>query len=274
MRGDEAIPGRNLALGTTLTLLTLVVLVPLSAVVLTLHGLTLERFLAVAASPRTLASYRLTFGASLAGAGIDLFAGTFVAWVLVRYRFPGRRLLDAVVDIPFAIPTAVTGIALATLYGAHGWAGAALAQTGLKIAYTPLGVGLALTFVGFPFVVRTVQPVIAALPKELGEAAISLGADKGTVFRKVTLPLIFPAMLTGFALALARGLGEYGSVIFISGNMPGRTEISPLLIVSHLEAFDYQGAAAIAIVLLLSSFLLLLAINALQRRIALTRVAQ
>jgi sulfate transport system permease protein len=274
MRGDEAIPGRNLALGTTLTLLTLVVLVPLSAVVLTLQGLTLERFLAVAASPRTLASYRLTFGASLAGAGIDLFAGTFVAWVLVRYRFPGRRLLDAVVDIPFAIPTAVTGIALATLYGAHGWAGAALAQTGLKVAYTPLGVGLALTFVGFPFVVRTVQPVIAALPKELGEAAISLGADKGTVFRKVTLPLIFPAMLTGFALALARGLGEYGSVIFISGNMPGRTEIAPLLIVSHLEAFDYQGAAAIAIVLLLSSFLLLLAINALQRRIALTRVAQ
>jgi sulfate transport system permease protein len=270
----EAIPGRNLALGTTLTFLTLIVLVPLSAVVLTLQGLTLERFLAVAASPRTLAAYRLTFGASLAGAAIDLLAGTFVAWVLVRYHFPGRRLLDAVVDIPFAIPTAVTGIALATLYGAHGWAGEALSQFGIKIAYTQIGVALALTFVGFPFVVRTVQPVIASLPKELGEAAISLGADKRTVFRRVTLPLIFPAMLTGFALALARGLGEYGSVIFISGNMPGRTEIAPLLIVSHLESFDYQGAAAIAIVLLLSSFLLLLTINALQRRIALTRAAQ
>ncbi len=270
----EAIPGRGLALGTTLTLLTLVVLVPLAAIVATLQGLTPERFLAVAGSPRTLAAYRLTFGAALCGSAIDLVAGTFVAWVLVRYRFPGRNVLDAVVDVPFALPTAVTGIALATLYGAHGWAGEALAQFGWRVAYTQLGVGLALTFVGFPFVVRTVQPVIASLPIEYAEAAASLGAGKGEAFRRVTLPLIFPAMLTGFALALARGLGEYGSVIFISGNMPGRTEIAPLLIVSHLESFDYQGAAAIATVLLLSSFLLLLAINALQRRIAVVRAPQ
>ncbi|MFY9780811.1 MAG: sulfate ABC transporter permease subunit CysT [Candidatus Baltobacteraceae bacterium] len=267
----DSIPGRSLALGTTVTLVTLLVLIPLAVVGLTAGGMSGERLSAALLSPRALAAFRLTFGASLAAAALDVVLGTYVAWILVHYRFAGRPLLDALVDIPLALPTAVTGIALATLYSAHGWAGRVLEAHGLHVAYTALGVGLALAFVGFPFVVRTVQPVLATLPVDLDEAAASLGADRSTTIVRVTLPLLVPSMLAGFALALARALGEYGSVIFISGNMPLRTEIVPLLIVTRLEEFDYQGAAAIATVLLLASFGLLLAINTLQRRLTVAR---
>jgi sulfate/thiosulfate transport system permease protein len=267
----DSIPGRSLALGTTVTLVTLLVLIPLAVVGLTAAGISGQRLSAALLSPRALAAFRLTFGASLAAAALDVVLGTYVAWVLVNYRFAGRPWLDAFVDIPLALPTAVTGIALATLYSAHGWVGALLEAHGMHVAYTPLGVGLALAFVGFPFVVRTVQPVLAALPAEFDEAAASLGAGRLTTIARVTLPLLVPSMLAGFALALARALGEYGSVIFISGNMPLRTEIVPLLIVTRLEEYDYQGGAAVATALLLASFALLFGINALQRRLTLAR---
>jgi sulfate transport system permease protein len=267
------IPGRGLALGSTLTAISLIVLLPLAAIVLTATGDGPAHVLAAAFSPRALAAYRVSAGCALLASAIDVVAGGITAVVLVRYPSAGMRALDALVDVPFAIPTAVTGITLATLYGPHGWAGALLAQHGVALAYTQAGIVLALAFVGFPFVVRTVQPIVATLPYEYNEAAGSLGATPFTILRRVTLPLLAPALLTGFALALARTLGEYGSVIFIAGNMPLRTEIAPLVIVTRLEEYDYSGAAAVAVVCLAASFVMLLAINALQRRLSAQRSA-
>jgi sulfate transport system permease protein len=221
-------------------------------------------FWTLVTSPRALASYRLTFGASLAAAAVNVLFGVVVAWVLVRYRFPGRSLADAIVDLPFALPTAVSGIALTAIYSSHGWLGGPLERAGIHAAFSPLGVFIALTFIGLPFVVRTVQPVLEELDHEVEEAAAVLGAGRLHTFRRVILPEILPAILTGFALAFARALGEYGSVVFISGNMPGRTEITPLLIMTRLEQYDYAGATALAVVLLGASFLLLFAINRLQ----------
>ncbi len=267
------IPGRGLALGITMMIVAIVVVVPLGALVLTLNGITPAGFLATAFSHSALAAYRLSFGAAILASLIDVVAGAAIAVVLVRYPSPGMRILDALVDVPFALPPAVTGITLATLYGPHGWIGAWLAQHGIAVAYTPAGIVLALAFVGMPFVVRTVQPVIAALPREYAQAAASLGATPFTILRRITLPLVAPAFLTGFALALARTLGEYGSVIFIAGNMPGKTEIVPLIIVTRLEQYDFSGAAAVALVSLVVSFLMLLTINALQRRMLAARTA-
>jgi sulfate transport system permease protein len=240
---------------------------------LALHGVTPASFADAVLAPRALAAFRLTIGSALAASLVDVGIGLFVAWVLVRYRFPGRAVLDALVDVPFALPPAVTGITLAALYGANGAFGRILEAHGIHVAYTPIGIGIALIFVAFPFVVRTVAEPLAQLPAALGEAAASLGASEFTTFVRVTLPLLAPALLTAFTLALARTLGEYGSVIFIAGNIPGRTEIAPLLIVTRLEEYDYAGAAAIAIVLLALSFAMLLAINALQRRMTLARTA-
>jgi sulfate transport system permease protein len=261
------IPGRGIALGLTMTIVAIVVVLPLSALVLTLKGITPAAFLHTAFSPNALAAYRLSFGAAFVASAIDVVAGVVIAAVLVRYPSPGMRVLDALVDVPFALPPAVTGITLATLYGPHGWVGGWLAAHGIAVAYTPAGIVLALAFVGMPFVVRTVQPVIASLPREFGQAAASLGAPPFTVLRRITLPLIAPALLTGFALSLARTLGEYGSVIFIAGNMPGKTEVIPLIIVTRLEQYDLSGAAAIALVSLAVSFVLLFTINALQRHL-------
>jgi sulfate/thiosulfate transport system permease protein len=263
----DIVPGRALALGTTIALATLAVLMPLAVVVLVATTADWRTLGPELVSSRMTAAFRLTFGASLAAALVDGVCGTYIAWVLVRRRFTGIALLDALVDVPLAIPTAVAGIALATLYGAHGWAGAFLEAHGLHVAYTPLGIGIALAFVGLPFAVRAVTPVLAALPKEFEEAAASLGANRAVTFARIVFPQLVPAILAGFALALARGLGEYGSVLFISGNLPLRTEIAPLLIMAKLEEYDYHGAAAIATVLLVSSFLLLLAIALLQRRL-------
>jgi sulfate transport system permease protein len=260
------IPGRGLALGTTMMIVAIVVVVPLGALVLSLNGITPAAFIHTAFSPEALDAYRLSLGAALTASAIDVVAGAAIAVVLVRYPSPAMRILDTLVDVPFALPPAVTGITLATLYGPHGWVGAWLAPHGIAIAYTPAGIVLAMAFVGMPFVVRTVQPVIATLPKEYAQAAASLGASPFTILRRITLPLVAPAFLTGFALALARTLGEYGSVIFIAGNMPGKTEIVPLIIVSRLEQYDISGAAAVALVSLIVSFLMLLAINVLQRR--------
>ena len=261
------IPGRGLALGITMTIVAFVVVFPLSALVLSLHGITPAGLIHTAFSTEALAAYRLSFGAAILASAIDVVIGGAIAVVLVRYPSPGMRVLDALVDVPFALPPAVTGITLATLYGPHGWIGAWLAQHGIAVAYTPAGIVLALAFVGLPFIVRTVGPVIATLPREYALAAASLGATPFTILRRVTLPLVAPAFLTGFALALARTLGEYGSVIFIAGNMPGKTEIVPLIIVTRLEQYDFSGAAAVALVSLAVSFLMLLAINTLQRRI-------
>jgi sulfate transport system permease protein len=272
MSRTDAVPGRAFALGTTVAILTLAVLIPLATIALTAAGMTGSRLEEALLSPRALAAFRLTFGASLSAAAVDLVAGSYVAWLIVRYDFGGCALLDAVVDVPLALPTAVTGIALATLYSTNGALGRMLEPHGIFVAYTQLGVWLALTFVGFPFVVRTVQPVLAALPSDLEEAAAVMGASRFATALRVVLPLLLPSMLAGFALALARALGEYGSVVFISGNMPMRTEIVPLLIVTRLEEYDYQGAAAIATVLLLVSFILLLGINALGRRFIAERV--
>ncbi len=258
------LPGFGLSTGVTILWLGLVVLLPLSAVVLKASSLTWEQAWAVVASPRALASYRLSFLAAFVAAAVNTVFGVLVAWVLARYRFPGRGLLDAVVDLPFALPTAVSGIALTAVYARNGWIGGLLEPLGIQAAYTPLGVTIALTFIGLPFVVRTVQPVLEEAEPELEEAAWVLGAGRGEVFRKVLLPAIAPAALTGFTLAFARAIGEYGSVVFIAGNMPMKTEIAPLLIMTRLEQFDYPGAAALATVLLTASFLLLLAINRLQ----------
>ena len=258
------LPGFGLSTGLTVFFLCLVVLLPLSAVVLKASTLTPAQAWAVVASPRALAAYRLSFGASALGAALNTVFGVLVAWVLARYRFPGRSLLDALVDLPFALPTAVSGIALLAVYARTGWIGRWLAPLGVKAAFSPLAVVVALTFIGLPFVVRTVQPVLEEGDPALEEAAAVLGATRGQTFLRILLPGIVPAALTGFALAFARALGEYGSVVFVSGNMPMRTEIVPLLIMTRLEQYDYAGATAIASVMLLASFALLLAIHRLQ----------
>jgi sulfate/thiosulfate transport system permease protein len=258
------LPGFGLSLGFTLTYLGIIVLLPLSAAFLRTAGMSGHDFLAAVASPRVLAAYRLSFGASLAAGLVNMVFGLVVAWVLVRYAFPGRRIVDALVDLPFALPTAVAGIALTTLFAPAGWVGRWLAPFGLRVAFTWAGVFVALTFIGLPFVVRTLQPVLQELEPEIEEAASTLGANRWQAVTRVLLPELMPSLLTGFALAFARALGEYGSVVFISGNMPMKTEIVPLLIITKLEQYDYRGATAIAVVMLVSSFVLLLLINLLQ----------
>jgi sulfate transport system permease protein len=259
------LPGFGLSLGYTVLYLGLLVLLPLSALVVRTSSLGLGELFRVVTEPRALAAYKLSFLASLAGASVNAVFGVVVAWVLVRYEFPGRRVVDALVDLPFALPTAVAGIALTTVYSESGVFGSFLARLGIKVAFAPLGVAVALTFVGIPFVVRTVQPVLEELDDDVEEAALLLGASRWQTFTRVLFPAVLPALLTGFALAMARALGEYGSVVFISGNMPMRTEITPLLIVTKLEQYDYAGATAIASVMLGASFLMLLAVNLLER---------
>ncbi len=258
------LPGFGLALGFTLVYLSLIALIPLLGLFLRTAELTWGQFWATVTDMRVLAAYRLSLGASLIAATINLLFGATVAWVLVRYRFPGRRLVDALIDLPFALPTAVAGISLTAIYAETGWIGRYLEPLNIKVAFAPLGVVVALTFIGLPFVVRTLQPVLEDLDPEVEEAAASLGARRGQTVRRVILPELWPVLMTGFALAFARALGEYGSIVFISGNMPMRTEIVPLLIVMKLEQFDYAGATAIAVVMLSMSFILLLAINLLQ----------
>jgi sulfate/thiosulfate transport system permease protein len=260
----SVLPGFGLALGFSVFYLSLIVLIPLSTLFWKSAGLGWAGFWQAVTAPRVVASYKLTFGTSLAAAAVNGVFGLIVTWVLVRYRFPGRRLMDALVDFPFALPTAVAGIALTTLYAPNGWLGEPLARLGIKVAFTPLGVTLALTFIGLPFVVRTLQPVLESLDPEVEEAAASLGASRLQTIARVVLPALFPAWLTGVALAFARALGEYGSVVFIAGNMPMKTEITPLIIITKLEQYDYAGATAIAVVTLVASFSMLLAINRLQ----------
>lgn len=258
------LPGFGLTLGVTLVFLCLIVLIPLATIFLKTADLTPAQFWRTVTDPRALAAYRLTFGASFLAAGINAVFGLLVAWVLVRYSFPGKRLVDGLVDLPFALPTAVAGICLTAVYAGNGWIGQFLEPRGVKVAFAPPGVVLALIFIGLPFVVRTVQPVLEDLDAEIEEAAASLGAGRGATFLRVILPALLPSLVTGFTLAFARALGEYGSVVFISGNMPMRTEIAPLLIMTKLEQYDYPGATAIAVVLLVVSFALLLVINVLQ----------
>jgi len=260
----RVIPGFGLSLGFTIFYLALIVLIPLSAVFLNTFTMSWEAFWRAVTSERVIASYKLSFGASLIAAAFNVVFGGIVAWVLVRYRFPGKRFVDALVDLPFALPTAVAGITLTSLYSANGWIGQYLDKLGIKVAFTPLGVVVALTFIGLPFVVRTVQPVLEEAERELEEAAASLGASPLQTFVRVVLPGIVPALLTGFALAFARATGEYGSVIFIAGNLPMVSEITPLFIITKLEQYDYAGATAIAVVMLIFSFILLLTINLLQ----------
>lgn len=263
-RSRRVLPGFGLTLGFTLAYLSLIVLLPLSTIFAKSVGLGWDHFWSTVTAPRVLAAFRLTFGASLLAAAVNAVFGLLVAWVLTRYRFPGRRVIDGLVDLPFALPTAVAGISLTTLFAANGWLGSRLEPLGVRVAFTPLGVVVALTFIGLPFVVRTVQPVLQDLEREVEEAAASLGATRWQTCQRVLLPAIAPSLVTGFALAFARAVGEYGSVVFISGNMPFRTEIAPLLIMSKLEQYDYAGATAIAVVMLVISFMLLLAINLLQ----------
>ncbi len=266
LKKQSVLPGFGLALGWTLFYLCLIVLIPLSTIFMKSASLGWDGFWRVISSPRALASFRLSLGASLIAAAINGFFGLLVAWVLVRYRFPGRRLLDGLVDLPFALPTAVAGIVLTTLYSQNGWIGSQLAKIGIKVSYTPLGVVVALTFIGLPFVVRTIQPVLQVMDVGVEEAAASLGAGLWQTFRRVILPELLPAWITGITLAFARSLGEYGSVVFIAGNMPMRTEITPLLIMIKLDQFDYAGASAIALAFLTISFSLLLFVNLMQRR--------
>lgn len=260
----KVLPGFGLTLGYTLFYLSIIVLIPLSALLFKTFTLTWDQFVTAVTSPRVMASYRLTFGASLIAALVNLVFGLLVAWVLVRYKFPGKKIVDALVDLPFALPTAVAGISLTALLAGNGWVGQYLEPLGIKLAFTPGGVVIALIFIGLPFVVRTVQPVLEDAEKELEEAATSLGATRLQIFTRVILPHIAPALLTGFAMAFARAIGEYGSVIFIAGNMPMISEITPLIIIGKLEQYDYAGATAVAVVLLIISFVLLLIINALQ----------
>ena len=260
----SVLPGFRLSLGFSIAWLTLIVLIPLATIILKTLGMGWDEFVRVGLSDRALAAYRLSFGTALAAGLVNAVAGLLVAWVLVRYSFPGKRIVGAAVDLPFALPTAVAGIALTSLYTANGWLGQWLEPHGIKVAYTPLGITIALIFIGLPFVVRQVEPVLADLGKDVEEAAATLGARRGQTFVRVILPAILPALLTGFALAFARGVGEYGSVIFISGNMPGLTEIAPLLIVTQLEEFNYAGATAIATIMMVVSFGALLLINLLQ----------
>lgn len=265
LRSHSALPGFAPTLGFSLLYLGLMVLLPLSAVVIySVTHLSASEFWQVVSTPRVLASFKLSFGAAAVAALLNSLFGLILAWILVRYRFPGRRLVDSLIDLPFAMPTAVSGIALCTIFAGNGWLGQLLAPAGIQLAYNPAGVVLALTFIGLPFVVRTLQPVIKEGERELEEAAASLGANRLQIFVRVIWPTLLPALLTGFALAFARGIGEYGSVIFIAGNLPMVSEIAPLMIMSHLEEYDYAGATAIAVVMLLLSFGLLLAINKLQ----------
>ena len=260
----NVLPGFNLSLGYTIFYLSLIVLIPLSAAFIKTTELSLNEFWAVVSTPRVVASYKLTFGASFITALINAAFGLLTAWVLVRYTFPGKKIIDALVDLPFALPTAVAGIALTAVYSNNGWIGSWLEPHGIKVAFTPLGVVVALTFIGLPFVVRTVQPVLEDLEAETEEAAASLGANRWQTFYKIIFPAVWPALLTGFALAFARAIGEYGSVIFIAGNMPMVSEITPLIIITKLEQYDYAGATALAVVMLVISFILLFAINGLQ----------
>ena len=261
---QSVIPGFGVTLGFTLAYLGLIVLIPLSAVIWKTTDLTLLQFWETISEPRVVASLKLSFGASLIAATVNAVFGVILAWALVRYRFPGKSIVDTLVDLPFALPTAVAGIALTAIYAKNGWLGQYLEPLGIKIAFTPIGIMVALIFIGLPFVVRTVQPVLEDLDKEIEEAAASLGANRAQTIFKVVLPIIFPALLTGFALAFARAVGEYGSVIFIAGNLPMVSEIAPLMIITKLEQYDYSGATSIAVVMLVLSFILLLVINSLQ----------
>ncbi len=264
LRQRSILPGFGLTLGFTVVYMSLVALIPLGGLFLRTAELSTERFWAIITDARVLAAFRLSFGASAIAACINLVFGLILAWVLVRYRFPGRRLVDALIDLPFALPTAVAGIALTAVYAGNGWIGRYLVPLDIQVAYAPLGIVVALTFIGLPFVVRTLQPVLEDLDPEVEEASASLGAPRAQTLWRVILPELWPVLLTGFALAFARALGEYGSIVFISGNMPMRTEIVPLLMVMKLEQFDYAGATAIAVSMLLASFVLLLIINLLQ----------
>ncbi|MDO5625391.1 MAG: sulfate ABC transporter permease subunit CysT [Pseudomonadota bacterium] len=263
-RARRVLPGFSLTLGTTLLALCLIVLIPLSALVLKTLSMSWPEFWEAVTSPRVMASYRVSFGSSLLAAGVNVVAGLLVAWVLVRYSFPGKKIVDALVDLPFALPTAVAGIALTAILAGNGWLGQYLQPLGIELAFQPAGIVIALIFIGLPFVVRTVQPVLEDTEKELEEAAACLGATRWQTFWRVVFPAIAPALLTGFAMAFARGVGEYGSVIFIAGNMPMVSEITPLIIIGKLEQYDYAGATAVACVMLMISFALLLVINALQ----------
>jgi len=264
LKQRSVLPGFGLTLGCTLLYVSLIVLVPLATLLARSSTISWEKFRETVMDPRVLASFRLTVGASLGGAVVNAVFGFVVAWVLVRYTFPGKKIVDALVDLPFALPTAVSGIALTSVYASNGWIGRLLEPLGIKVAYTPLGVMVALVFIGLPFVVRTLQPALENLDREVEEAAVSLGASRFRTFRRVILPTVLPALLTGTSLAFARALGEYGSVVFISGNMPMKTEIVPLLIITKLEQYDYAGATVIAVVTLVASFVLLLGINLLQ----------
>ena len=265
-RKPSVLPGFGLTLGFTLSYLGIIVLLPLAALIVKAGGLGWSGFWSAVTTPRVLAAFEVSFGLSFAAALVNAVFGFLVAWVLVRYDFPGKRLVDALVDLPFALPTAVAGIALSALYAPNGWVGKPLSELfGLKVAFTPIGIAIALTFIGLPFVVRTVQPILQDLPREEEEAAASLGASRLQTFRSVIVPAILPALVTGFALSFARGVGEYGSVIFIAGNMPGLTEILPLLIVIKLEQYDYAGAAAVGTAMLGVSFVMLLVLNLLQQ---------
>ncbi|CUS38500.1 sulfate transport protein (ABC superfamily, membrane) [Candidatus Nitrospira nitrosa] len=264
LKQPSVLPGFGLTLGFTLFYFSLIVLIPLSGLFVKTSALSWEQFWTVVTDPRAIASYRLTFGASLVGALINGIFGSIIAWVLVRYRFPGRSVVDALVDLPFALPTAVAGITLTSIYASNGWIGRYLEPLGIQVAFTPLGVLVALTFIGLPFVVRTVQPVLQDLDREVEEAATTLGANRWQTFWAVVVPELWPALLTGIAMAFARAVGEYGSVIFIAGNMPLKSEITPLLIMTKLEQYDYAGATSLGVVMLVVSFALALAINLLQ----------
>ena len=264
LKQKSTLPGFNLALGYTVFYLSLIVLIPLSMLFLKTSTMGWRNFFEVITSPRTLAAYRLSFGASFVAGLVNVVFGFLIAWVLARYRFPGKKIVDALVDFPLALPTAVAGIALTSIYSQNGWLGKYLYAVGIETAYSPLGITLALVFIGLPFVVRTIEPVLQELDGELEDAAVSLGANRWQIFTKVIFPTLIPPLITGFALAFARCIGEYGSVIFIAGNMPGKTEIAPLLIMTKLEQYDYAGATAIAVVMLLVSFAMLGVINYLQ----------
>lgn len=266
---NSIIPGFKPSLGLTMASLSLIVLIPMASIVIQTSGMTLQSFWSAITEPRVLASYRVSFVCSLVAALLNCVFGVMLAWVLTRYHFPGRRLLDGLVELPFALPTAVAGIALTALYADHGWIGGLFAEFGINIAYTPAGIIIAMTFIGLPFMVRGVQPVLEQLDESFEEAARLLGASPARIFRTVILPEVRPAMLTGFGLAFARGLGEYGSVIFIAGNMPYKTEITPLIIMSKLEQFNYAEATAVALTMLVASFAIMFAINAVQARTAL-----
>lgn len=268
LKERSILPGFGLSMGFTVFYLSLIILFPLAVLILKTTSLTWEQFFATVTDSRVVASYKISFLTALVAALVNAVFGLLVAWVLVRYSFPGKRFVDGLIDLPFALPTAVAGIALTAIYAKNGWIGSFLEPWGIKIAYTPLGITVALIFIGLPFVVRTVQPVLQELEKEIEEAAVTLGANRLRTFTRIILPELLPPLITGFALAFARGIGEYGSVVFISGNMPMKTEIAPLLIMTKLEQYDYAGATAIAVVLLLFSFVLLLLINYLQSRTA------